>query len=76
MQDYRGKVVLLDFMRTDCPKCKALTGVLEKVKAKYGDKIQVLTIVPANGVDNTHDRHQVHRAKTAQRARFCSTAGR
>lgn len=53
MQDYKGKVVLLDFMRTDCPKCKALTGVLEKVKAKYGDKIQVLTIVPANGVDNT-----------------------
>jgi cytochrome c biogenesis protein CcmG/thiol:disulfide interchange protein DsbE len=53
MQDYRGKVVLLDFMRTDCPKCKALTGILEKVKAKYGDKIQVLTIVPANGVDNT-----------------------
>lgn len=53
MQDYRGKVVLLDFMRTDCPKCKALTGILEQVKAKYGDKIQVLTIVPANGVDNT-----------------------
>ena len=45
MQDYRGKVVLLDFMRTDCPKCKALTDVLEKVKAKYGDKVQVLSIV-------------------------------
>ena len=52
MQDYRGKVVLVDFMRTDCPKCKIATGVLEQVKAKYGDKVQVLTIVPLNGVDN------------------------
>jgi thiol-disulfide isomerase/thioredoxin len=52
MQDYRGKVVVLDFMRTDCPKCQALTPVLEQMKAKYGDKVQVLSVVPANGVDN------------------------
>ena len=52
MQDYRGKVVVLDFMRTDCPKCQALTPVLEQIKAKYGDNIQVLSVVPANGVDN------------------------
>jgi peroxiredoxin len=53
MQDYKGKIVLLDFMRTDCPKCQALTAVLEEVKAKYGDKVQVLSVVPANGADNT-----------------------
>jgi thiol-disulfide isomerase/thioredoxin len=52
MQDYRGKVVVLDFMRTDCPKCQALTPILEQLKAKYADKIQVLSVVPANGVDN------------------------
>ncbi|HYP05103.1 MAG TPA: TlpA disulfide reductase family protein [Bryobacteraceae bacterium] len=52
LQDYRGKVVVFDFMRTDCPKCQALTPVLEQLKAKYGDKIQVLSVVPANGVDN------------------------
>lgn len=52
MQDYRGKVVVLDFMRTDCPKCQAVTGVLEQVKAKYGDRIQVLSVVPANNADN------------------------
>jgi thiol-disulfide isomerase/thioredoxin len=40
-------------MRTDCPKCQALTPVLEQLKAKYGEKIQVLAVVPANGVDNT-----------------------
>jgi thiol-disulfide isomerase/thioredoxin len=52
MQDYRGKVVVLDFMRTDCPKCQALTPVLEQLKAKYGAKIQVLAVVPANNADN------------------------
>lgn len=45
LQDYRGRVVLLDFMMTNCPKCQSLTKVLEQVKAKYGDKIQVLSVV-------------------------------
>jgi peroxiredoxin len=52
LQDYRGKVVLLDFMRTDCPHCQTLTQTLEQVKAKFGDKVQVLSILPANGMDN------------------------
>ena len=47
MQDYRGKVVLIEFMRTDCPKCQELTKTLEQVRAKYGDKIQLLSIVTA-----------------------------
>lgn len=45
IQDYRGKVVLLDIMKTDCPHCQELTRTLEQVKAKYGDKIQLLSIV-------------------------------
>jgi peroxiredoxin len=45
LQDYRGKWLLIDFMRTDCPHCKALTGVLEKAKLRYGVKIAVLKIV-------------------------------
>ena len=53
LQDYKGKVVVFDFMRTDCPRCQALTPILEQLKAKYGEKIQVLAVVPANGVDNT-----------------------
>lgn len=43
--DYKGKVVLLDFMRTDCPKCQSLTGLLEQIKSKYGEKVQVLSVV-------------------------------
>lgn len=42
--DYRGKYLLLDFMITNCVHCKALTGVLEKVKAKYGAKVAILSI--------------------------------
>ena len=43
--DYRGKVLLIDFMQTKCPSCKMLTGVLEQVFAKYGGKVQVLSVV-------------------------------
>ena len=45
LADYRGTVVVLDVMRTDCPKCQELTGILEQIKAKYTDKIQVLSVV-------------------------------
>ncbi len=44
LQDYRGKWLLIDFMRTDCPHCKSLTKVLEKAKLKYGAKMSVLKI--------------------------------
>jgi peroxiredoxin len=43
--DYRGKVVILDLMRTDCPHCKTMTGVLEQVSSKYAGKVQVLSVV-------------------------------
>src|ERR1700741_3934798 len=45
LQDYRGKVVLLDIMSTTCPHCLLLSTTLEKMKAKYGDKIEVLSVV-------------------------------
>jgi peroxiredoxin len=50
LQDYRGKVVVIDIILTTCPHCIQLAGILEKVEAKYGDKIAVLSIV--NPPDN------------------------
>ena len=47
LADFRGKIVLIDFMKTDCPHCQTLTKTLEKVRAKYGEKIQILSIVTA-----------------------------
>ncbi|WP_321474314.1 TlpA disulfide reductase family protein [uncultured Paludibaculum sp.] len=43
--DFRGKVLLIDIMKTNCPHCQALSRTLEQVKAKYGDKLAVLSIV-------------------------------
>lgn len=52
-QDYRGKVLLLDFMQTGCPNCRTMTGVLEQVKAKFGARIQVLSVVlPPDTMDS------------------------
>ena len=50
LQDYRGKVVVIDIMQTTCAHCVQLADVLEKVEAKYGDKVAVLSIV--NPPDN------------------------
>ncbi len=44
--DYRGKVLLIEFMQTKCPTCQEITKTIEaKVKPKFGDKIAVLSIV-------------------------------
>ena len=52
LADYRGKVVLIDFIQTSCPNCQKLAAVLEKMKEKYKDRIQVLTIT--NPPDNVN----------------------
>ncbi len=45
LYDFRGKLVILDFMMTNCPHCLAFSKTLERVKAKYGDKVVVLSVV-------------------------------
>lgn len=45
LADYRGRWVLLDFMRTDCPHCKELSPLLEAAAKRYGEKVAVLSIV-------------------------------
>jgi len=48
--DYRGKVLLIDIMKTDCPHCGPFSKTLERVKARYGDRIHILAVV--NPPDN------------------------
>lgn len=48
--DYRGKILLIDIMKTDCPHCATFSKVLERVKALYGDRIHILSVV--NPPDN------------------------
>ena len=50
-QDYRGKILLVDIMQTNCPHCGAFSNILQEVAKKYGGKVAVLSIV--NPPDNT-----------------------
>jgi peroxiredoxin len=43
-QDYKGKVLIVDFMQTTCPVCMKLADALLQVKSKYGDKLGILSI--------------------------------
>ncbi len=44
-QDYRGRVLLIDIMTTTCQTCMRLADALVEVKAKYGDKIGIISIL-------------------------------
>lgn len=43
--DYRGNWLIVDFMQTNCPHCKALSKTLEGLKAKFGARLAVLSVV-------------------------------
>ena len=45
LQDYKGKVLVIDFMQTTCPVCNALADTLSTLKTKYGEKLAVLSVV-------------------------------
>ena len=45
LADYRGKVVILEFMQTGCPHCAAFNSVLSQVERKYGDRVAILGVV-------------------------------
>jgi peroxiredoxin len=45
LQDFSGKVVVIDIMSTRCPHCLLLSTTLEQVKARYGDKVVILEVV-------------------------------
>src|SRR5215472_13599156 len=62
LQDYRGKVVLIDFMNTNCPHCMLLSTTLEKVKEKYGDKVMILSVVlPPDNADTVAKYAALHK---------------
>ncbi len=61
LQDFRGKVVLIDIMTTTCPHCMLLSSALEKAKDKYGDKVGILSVVlPPDNQDSVTKYKQVH----------------
>jgi peroxiredoxin len=50
LADYRGKVVIVEIMQTNCPHCSSFADTLERITKKYAGKVQVLSL--ANPPDN------------------------
>jgi peroxiredoxin len=46
--DYRGKILVLEFMQTTCPHCAPFGDVLKEVQTKYAGKLQVLAVANTN----------------------------
>jgi thiol-disulfide isomerase/thioredoxin len=44
LADYRGKVVVLEFMQSTCPHCAGFVEILQKAQQRYGDKIAILAV--------------------------------
>jgi peroxiredoxin len=53
LQNYRGKLVLIEIMQTTCPHCRTFAGVLEQVNAKYPGRVAILTVVNPPDTTNT-----------------------
>jgi peroxiredoxin len=52
LYDFRGKPVLVEFMQTTCPHCASFAATLQKVKAKYGDRVGILAVAnPPDSMD-------------------------
>jgi len=51
LYDYRGKVVIVEFMQTTCPNCQEMTKLLAKVQERYKEKVAILSVaVPPDQV--------------------------
>ncbi len=51
LADYRGKLVVVEIMLTNCPHCEKFAEILEEAARKYAGRVQVLAI--ANPPDTT-----------------------
>jgi peroxiredoxin len=47
LADYRGKVVVLEFMQTTCPHCASFAPKLQALQQQYAGKAQVIAIALA-----------------------------
>ncbi len=53
LADYRGKVLIIEFMQADCPHCADFAPVLAQVEKRYAGKVAILAVVNS-GHDNAN----------------------
>src|SRR5690606_29547530 len=46
LNDYRGKIILLDFLSTGCSGCIAAIPKLEAIRAEFSNEVSVIPITP------------------------------
>lgn len=51
LEDFRGKVIVLEFMQTSCEHCATFAPVLEQVQKKYAGRVQVISVANAGQDD-------------------------
>ena len=52
-QDFRGKVLVVEFMQTTCPHCQRFSQILDEAAKKYAGRVTVLSVVnPPDNADN------------------------
>lgn len=44
LADYRGKILILEFVQADCGHCADFAPVLSRIQQKYGDKVAILAV--------------------------------
>ena len=44
-QDFRGKILLVEFMQTTCPHCGTFSNILQEAVTRYSGKVAVLAVV-------------------------------
>jgi len=59
LYDYRGKVVVLEFMKTTCPHCANFADILAQAQQKYGDRLTVISVVNTNDDNPTSVKQYV-----------------
>lgn len=46
LSDFRGKLILLDFMTTGCVPCIKVLPFLDSLQKQYGNKVQIILVSP------------------------------
>jgi peroxiredoxin len=60
--DYRGRILVVEFMQTTCPHCAEFSKILQEAGTKYGGKVAVLSIVnPPDTLDKVNAYVAAHK---------------